>query len=166
MLFRSADLNKRTEIDLSHLASEEVANARLLAHDKEQTVTLDAPASVRLKADETDARLMITNLLHNAIRYSGPGDHVDLHIGIEMDSEGRQWAVLSVSDEGPGIPEQDQAHIFERFYRVDKDRSRLTGGAGLGLSIVRQAAARYGGTVEVHSIPGAGATFTVRLPLE
>ena len=74
--------------------------------------------------------------------------------------------LFAVTDDGIGIPEEDQKHIFERFYRVDKARSRATGGTGLGLSIVRQLAAMDGGTVSVSSQPGQGATFTVTLPMD
>ena len=75
-------------------------------------------------------------------------------------------AVIKVMDEGIGISESDAQKIFERFYRVDKARSRATGGTGLGLSIVRQLAAMHGGTVSVSSQPGQGATFTVTLPMD
>ena len=79
--------------------------------------------------------------------------------------EGR-FAVLAVQDNGVGIPREDQAHIFDRFYRVDKARSRETGGTGLGLSIVRQLVTLHHGTVSVDSAPGKGSTFTVRLPMD
>ena len=74
-------------------------------------------------------------------------------------------AILTVSDNGPGIPKEDQSHIFDRFYRVDKARSRETGGTGLGLSIVHQMVLMHGGTVTVDSEEGNGATFTVELPI-
>jgi signal transduction histidine kinase len=72
--------------------------------------------------------------------------------------------ILKVKDNGPGIPLGDQPHIFERFYRVHKDRSRDAGGTGLGLSIVKHTAQSHGGNVELESSPGQGATFIVRLP--
>jgi signal transduction histidine kinase len=72
--------------------------------------------------------------------------------------------VISVRDDGMGIPVADQTRIFERFYRVDKARSRETGGTGLGLSIVRHVAESHGGRVEVQSVAGVGSTFTVTLP--
>ena len=73
--------------------------------------------------------------------------------------------IVSVSDDGVGIPLSDQPHIFERFYRVHKDRSRDAGGTGLGLSIVKHTVQAHGGTVTVHSSPGAGATFVMSLPI-
>jgi two-component system sensor histidine kinase SenX3 len=72
---------------------------------------------------------------------------------------------LAVADTGVGIPARDMERIFERFYRVDRARSRLTGGTGLGLSIVRHVAANHGGTVKVESVEGEGSTFTLSLPL-
>ena len=72
---------------------------------------------------------------------------------------------IAVEDNGPGIPKEDQSHIFDRFYRVDKARSRETGGTGLGLSIVHQMVLMHGGTVSVDSEEGNGATFTVELPI-
>ena len=74
-------------------------------------------------------------------------------------------AVMTVTDNGPGIPREDQAHIFDRFYRVDKARSRETGGTGLGLSIVHQMVLMHGGSVSVESEEGKGSTFTVELPI-
>ena len=74
-------------------------------------------------------------------------------------------AVMTVTDNGPGIPREDQAHIFDRFYRVDKARSRETGGTGLGLSIVHQMVLMHGGSVSVESEEGRGSTFTVELPI-
>jgi signal transduction histidine kinase len=73
---------------------------------------------------------------------------------------------VQVTDNGPGIPREDQEHIFERFYRVHKDRSRETGGTGLGLSIVKNVVQTHGGSVSVQSIPGEGSVFTVALPAQ
>ena len=75
-------------------------------------------------------------------------------------------AVLTVADNGIGIPPEEQSHIFDRFYRVDKARSRATGGTGLGLSIVRQMVQLHGGLITLNSVPGEGSTFTVTLPLK
>ncbi len=99
------------------------------------------------------------NLLDNAIKYSNPGGRVD--ISIEEDDSS---VTVRVRDTGVGIPEQEQAHLFERFYRVDKVRSRVTGGTGLGLAIVKEIVGLHGGEVRVDSAPGAGSTFIVRLP--
>jgi two-component system sensor histidine kinase SenX3 len=102
----------------------------------------------------------ITNLLDNAVKYSEPGGEVVLGAELEDDR-----VVIFVSDLGIGIPATDLERIFERFYRVDRARSRATGGTGLGLAIVRHVAAAHGGDVAVSSVEGEGSTFRLSLPL-
>jgi signal transduction histidine kinase len=102
----------------------------------------------------------LANLLDNAVRVAPPGSSVRLASG-EQDG----WAWLAVADEGPGIALEHQASIFDRFWRPDDGRTRPGGGSGLGLAIVRQIAEAHRGSVEVHSQPGAGATFVLWLPL-
>ncbi|NTU90107.1 MAG: GHKL domain-containing protein, partial [Actinobacteria bacterium] len=108
--------------------------------------------------DASDASLIIDNLLDNAIRYTEKGS-VTVFLGIE---DG--MVVVRVSDTGIGIPLVDQSRIFERFYRVDTARSREAGGTGLGLSLVRHAVKRGGGTIEVRSELGVGSIFTISIP--
>ena len=112
-----------------------------------------------VRGNETQLTMAITNLVDNAIAYSPRGTRVavsaraaDGHVDI------------SVSDQGIGIAENELPRVFERFYRVDQARSRATGGTGLGLAIVKHVATNHGGTVSVWSVPGAGSTFTIRLP--
>jgi signal transduction histidine kinase len=101
------------------------------------------------------------NLLDNAIRYTpAPG-----MVSISSRREG-QMAVVAVRDTGLGIPAEDMPFIFERFYRVDKSRSRAQGGTGLGLAICKHIAEAHGGKIEVESEVGAGSTFSVWLPLQ
>ncbi len=102
----------------------------------------------------------ITNLLDNALKYSEPGEAVLVRAEA---ASGR--VVLCIEDHGIGIPNRDLERIFERFYRVDKARSRATGGTGLGLSIVRHVAEAHGGEVTVESAEGEGSTFRLSLPL-
>ena len=102
----------------------------------------------------------VFNLLDNAVKFSEPGGRVD----VVVEADQRALSV-SVTDEGIGIPATEQSRIFERFYRVDRARSRSTGGTGLGLSIVRHVALNHGGDVSVTSREGLGAKFTVTLPL-
>ena len=109
---------------------------------------------------ETDLGHLIQNLLENAVRYTPEGGEVTVAM---ITRAGH--AELSVSDTGIGIPARDLGRIFERFYRVDADRSRRTGGTGLGLSIVRNIAEAHGGVVHVTSAVGVGSTFTLRLPI-
>jgi two-component system sensor histidine kinase BaeS len=103
---------------------------------------------------------IVRNLLGNALRHTPSGGQVS--VGVE-ESEGR--AILLVQDTGSGIAAEDLPHIFDRFYRADKSRSRRGGGAGLGLAIARQLALAHGGDIAVESAPGRGATFTLSLPL-
>jgi signal transduction histidine kinase len=101
------------------------------------------------------------NLLDNAIRYTPtPGT-----VSVSLRREG-QMAVVAITDTGVGIPAEDIPFIFERFYRVDKSRSRAEGGSGLGLAICRHIAEAHGGKIEVESQVGVGSTFSVWLPLQ
>lgn len=120
-------------------------------------VQVDAVPRVRGSAREL--ALMVRNLVDNAIRYTRPGGRVDVRLAR---SDGH--VVLTVTDTGIGIPTRDLGRVFERFYRVDRARSRETGGTGLGLSIVRHVVENHGGTVGVTSELGVGSTFEVRLP--
>ena len=99
------------------------------------------------------------NLLDNAIKYSDPGDRVDVSI-----EENAAWLNVHIRDTGVGIPQEDLDQLFERFYRVDKDRARATGGSGLGLAISRQIVEMHGGDISVESEVGRGSTFLIHLP--
>jgi len=113
-----------------------------------------------IEADQVKIEQAIFNLLDNALKYGGKSEP---RVLIEVDFTPVE-VILRVKDDGPGIPLSDQPHIFERFYRVHKDRSRDAGGTGLGLSIVKHTAQSHGGNVELASSPGEGATFIIRLP--
>jgi len=119
-----------------------------------------APDLPTIEADQIKIEQAVFNLLDNALKYGGKSDP---RVLIEVDYTPVE-VILKVKDNGPGIPLSDQPHIFERFYRVHKDRSRDAGGTGLGLSIVKHTAQSHGGNVELESSPGQGATFIVRLP--
>ncbi len=106
------------------------------------------------------ARTVARNLVENAVRYAGAGAVARVRVERLGDE-----AVLSVADDGVGIPERHLAHVFERFYRVDASRSRRLGGTGLGLSIVKHIAERFGGGARVTSREGFGTTVTVVLPV-
>jgi len=163
-------------IELSRLqAVDAIANAERIEVDHvvasavdQNRVGADARAIVLTAGPATgaevygDAKLLITavdNLISNAIRYSPDGSRVG--VGARV-TDG--VVEIAVTDQGEGIPEADQARIFERFFRVDQARSRMTGGTGLGLSIVKHAVQNHGGDVRVWSQPGMGSTFTIRLP--
>ena len=108
---------------------------------------------------EDDLYQIVFNLMENGIKYNLPGGTLTVHLGRQEDN-----AVLTVSDTGMGIPEDALAHIFERFYRVDKARSRKSGGSGLGLAIVRTIVQRNRGEISVSSTVGKGSVFTVTFP--
>jgi two-component system sensor histidine kinase SenX3 len=112
-----------------------------------------------VRGDETQLASMFTNLVDNAVKYTPSGGRVEVTGGFEGSE-----IVIRISDTGIGIPEEKLPRIFERFYRVDKARSKETGGTGLGLSIVKHVAENHGGRVAVESAPGEGSTFTVYLP--
>lgn len=125
-------------------------------------IFVDWPKEIGLiEADAPRLEQVFSNLVENALRY-GPAQSTRVGIRARMVGEDVE---LVFSDNGPGIPLDDQPHIFERFYRVHKDRSRVAGGTGLGLSIVKHIVHAHGGEVSVESTPGAGAAFRVRLPI-
>lgn len=135
---------------------------RPLAESKEQTIEMEPPAGdeeLAVWADEEALEQILDNLLDNAVKYTPQGGRVS----VRWRREGEQ-VCLEVTDTGIGIPESDLPRIFERFYRVDKARSRQLGGTGLGLSIVKHLAQAMHGSVRAVSRPGQGTTFTVCLP--
>jgi len=145
-------------LELVGLTAQAVETARAVATDR--TVRLDADRPLEVVGDRVRLRQVIDNLLGNVRAHTPPGTAttVSLH---ERDGT----AVLDVADEGPGLTDEQLAHVFERFYRADGSRSRAHGGAGLGLAIVAGIVAAHGGSVTAANRPGGGAVFTVVLPL-
>jgi two-component system phosphate regulon sensor histidine kinase PhoR len=160
-------------LDLSRLEAERpnlspVRLDRVVADEADRLTSAAAGSGVRIepavepvtvRGARGDLALLVRNLLENAVRYSPEGGRVDVRLA---ERDGR--AVLEVDDTGIGIPTRDLPRIFERFYRVDRARSRETGGTGLGLSIARHIAERHGGRIEAESELGRGSTFRVTLP--
>jgi two-component system OmpR family sensor kinase len=144
-------------VDLVRIAEDAVADAR--AVDPTRAITLQAPETQVLTGDEARLREVTANLLANALAHTPSGTPVE----VLVDDEGPN-AVLQVSDSGPGLSEEERAHVFEPFYRSDPSRGRGSGGAGLGLSIVAAIVAAHGGTVEALPTDGIGATFRVVIP--
>ena len=150
-----------TEVNLGKLISNLSADVEILCQEKGLSFQLDHTQDLVVKGDEARLRELFMNLLDNAIRYTpAPGT-----VSISLRREG-QMAVMAITDTGVGIPAEDIPFIFERFYRVDKSRSRAEGGTGLGLAICRHIAEAHGGKIEVKSQVGAGSTFSVWLPLQ
>ena len=118
------------------------------------------PLGMNVESDRDRLRELINNLIDNAVKYTPNGGKVT----VRWRSDG-EMASIEVEDTGIGISRDDQSRVFERFYRVDKARSRELGGTGLGLSIVKHLAQALGGSVEVQSEPGRGSVFSVHLPL-
>jgi two-component system sensor histidine kinase SenX3 len=146
-------------VDLEAVAREAMALHAPLAQARSIPVHLSVVATNHVVAGNRRQLVSaVGNLLENAIKYSDPDAPVDLTVG----AEGEQ-VVVELRDHGMGIPRRDLDRVFERFYRVDKARSRETGGSGLGLSIVRHVMANHGGQVSVTSVEGEGSTFTLRL---
>jgi len=132
----------------------------LLAEDKGISITCEFQQPVTVEGDQTRLKQVVVNLLDNAIKYT-PGQGA---IRLRVNSVNGH-AVLEVSDNGIGIPAENLPHVFSRFYRVDRTPSDVSGGAGLGLSIVKSICTAHGAEVEVESTPGKGSRFRVKLPL-
>jgi signal transduction histidine kinase len=145
--------------DLAELAASTAEQMCLLAEDKGISIATSAPLAVMVEGDRARVKQVVVNLLDNAIKYTPSGGNVRLTINT-MDNK----AVLEVEDNGIGIPPQAKAHIFERFFRVEKARSREQGGAGLGLSIAKSICTAHGGRITFQSTEGAGSCFKVELP--
>jgi len=148
------------KVDLAQLVTEVRDTLHVLAEEKNQRIEIKAN-HLTVRSDRELLRLALLNLVHNAIRYAGAGTVIYLQIK-SQDKTVR----LQVMDEGPGIALEHQKKIFERFYRVDRARSRADGGAGLGLSIARWAIERQGGHIELESELGRGSVFRIVMPVE
>jgi signal transduction histidine kinase len=146
-------------ICLPDVAQREIDLIRPAATDKGIELTANLGREVWIQGDDSQIGLLVRNLLENAIRYTAEGGHV----AIEVDQDDTEITV-TVSDDGIGIPRDAQSRVFERFYRIDRARSRDRGGTGLGLAIVKHVAELHGGRVDLVSDLGEGSTFTARFP--
>jgi len=152
---------QREDIPLLRLAKEASSVVEVLAEEKRQRIDIEGDADLLVSVDRLILRQAIVNLLDNAIKYSPPGSR----ILVRVQSGGDKQLFLDVIDHGTGIPSEHQPYVFDRFYRVDKARTRECGGAGLGLSITRWAVEAHGGDITLESEEGHGSTFRVSLPL-
>jgi two-component system OmpR family sensor kinase len=153
-------------VDLIDVATDAVENARVVQPGRPVTLTVAAEPDVSplVRGDDARLRQVAGNLVGNALTHTSRDTPVTVHVGVDRHA-GQHWATIAVADSGPGMPSEQAAHVFERFYRADESRQRGTGGAGLGLSIVAAIVAAHDGTVTVDSKTGAGTLFRVRLPL-
>ncbi len=152
---------RKEPVSVRIFLEEELARQRVLAKERQVSLKLEnVPQNQTVHADRSQLAQAVGNLLENAVKYNRPGGQV-----LVRASEVSRYLHIEVEDKGIGIPLEDLPRIFERFYRVDKARSRETGGTGLGLSIVKHVAEAHGGSVQAESRLGHGSRFTLILPL-
>jgi heavy metal sensor kinase len=147
-------------LDLAELTVSTADQMSLLAEDKNISIRCDTPSPVVIQGDRTRLKQVVVNLLDNAIKYTAEGGKITLQVHAQGEN-----AILDVQDNGIGIPADVLPHVFERFFRADKARSRDLGGAGLGLAIVQSICLAHGGRVQVQSREGQGSLLRVELPL-
>ena len=150
----------REVVDVSAVIGEAVARHRLIAETVGVKLVVNCAATEKVEGDRLQMVSAVSNLIDNAVKYSNAGGVVTI-----SSRRAAGFVELEVADEGIGIPSRDLDRVFERFYRVDRARSRDTGGTGLGLAIVRHVATNHGGDVTVRSREGEGSTFTLRIPM-
>ena len=154
-----AELNI-TQVNLNVLVEQILKRLRPIANRRKVELIFESIREVTADVDEMKLSLAITNLVENAIKYNMEEGWVR----VTLDAD-HKFFYLKVQDSGIGIPEDVQDRIFERFYRVDKARSRETGGSGLGLAITRNVVLMHKGAIKLSSKEGEGSTFTLRIPL-
>ena len=157
---RSGQTMNIETMNINDLLEQILKRLKPIAEKKNVEMVMESFRPVNAEIDETKFTLAVSNLVENAIKYNRENGWV--HVSLNAD---HKYFYVKVEDSGIGIPEQDQAHIFERFYRVDKSHSREIGGTGLGLAIARNAVLVHRGSIKVYSNEGEGTTFTVRIPL-
>ena len=157
---RSGQTMNIQSVNINELLEQILKRLKPIAEKQSVEMVLETFRPVNAEIDETKFTLAVSNLVENAIKYNRENGWV--HVSLNAD---HKYFYVKVEDSGIGIPEEDQEHIFERFYRVDKSHSREIGGTGLGLAIARNAVIVHRGSIRVYSNKGEGTTFTVRIPL-
>ncbi len=155
----AARLPDLEDVDVDTVVNEAISRHKVAADNADIVVTTDVPSGFRVHGDQSLLVTALANLISNAIAYSPNGSKVSIsrrHRGDTVE--------IAVTDRGIGIARADQERVFERFFRVDKARSRATGGTGLGLAIVKHVAANHNGSIRLWSQPGTGSTFTLCIP--
>ncbi len=148
-------------VPVAELAREAAALLEVLMEEKSLVVVFVCDDWAEVVGDRLFLRQALVNILHNAVKYSPVGGIIAVRVG----HGDARWVTVEIEDHGPGIPLEDHSKVFDRFYRVDKARSRESGGAGLGLSIARWAVEAHGGNIGLESAPQGGCTFCVSLPV-
>jgi len=149
---------KREAVDLAELARDVAGHLGVLAEEKRQSFAVQASGPVPAWVDRVVIRQALINLVDNAIKYTPPGGSVGIVV-----RDGGPGPTVEVTDTGSGIPPEHRDRVFDRFYRIDKARSRDLGGAGLGLAIARWAVEAHGGRIDLESVEGRGSTFRISL---
>jgi two-component system OmpR family sensor kinase len=159
----------RQPVDLLSLAADAVHDARLLAPARAIDLSVQPGAAFLVIGDEPRLRQVIGNLVSNALTHTPDGTPIELSVSSgDLDpqvGDRTPAVILDVTDQGPGMKQEQARRVFERFYRADQARTRSTGGSGLGLAIVRALVVAQGGVASVRTAEGQGATFRIALPL-
>lgn len=155
----AADMNIEA-VNINELLEQIMKRLRPIAKKANVDLVLESFRPVTAEIDEVKLSLALSNLMENAIKYN----HTEGWVHVSLNAD-HQYFYVKVQDSGMGIPKEDQLHIFERFYRVDKSHSREIGGTGLGLAITKNAVVMHRGAIKIHSEEGEGTTFIVRIPL-
>jgi two-component system phosphate regulon sensor histidine kinase PhoR len=163
---QKAHIHPDNAVDLGALVRQVADGLSPLAHEREVEVKIvNQASSLRVPGDRDELIRVFENLIENALKYGAPGRRVDITLVREPSNDEAREAVVSVRDYGPGIAPEHLPRLTERFYRVDISESRAQGGTGLGLALVKHILNRHRGRLMIESTPGAGATFSARLPL-
>ncbi len=152
-------LLSRKEYDVTKLVEKAVEDMRIMAEEKSQRLMISLHKGAKGNVDEDTLRRALVNILDNAIKYTPQGGTISVRL---QEREGQ--LIIEVTDTGPGIAAEHREKIFDRFYRIEKDRSREIGGAGLGLAIAKWAVEANGGRIELKSRENHGSTFRIVLP--
>lgn len=152
-------------LSINELLSDVLRIMQTMAQEKDISLNMKVEEGLYIEADEDRLRQILFNLISNGINYTPEGGTVGIAVQSVKKGKDHEFVQLVISDTGMGIPEKDLPRIFERFYRVDKARSRRSGGTGLGLSIVKHLIELHKGTIQAESKLGEGTKFTIELPM-
>ena len=157
---KSAEMNIE-EIDINNLLEIILKRVTPIANSRGIEITYESYREVKADADEVKLSLALTNIIENAVKYNVDNGWVKVTLNSD-----HKYFYVKVADSGVGIPDDCKEQVFERFYRVDKARSRDTGGTGLGLAITKNVILMHKGTIKLYSESGEGSTFTIKIPMK